>query len=92
MATNVQINTVTAEVVIGYEDGTTETVAPQQQKQFQLPDGSFCSITEVPIDDERPNNELPQTPAERFMEAWRKVVDKIREEIAEDMGGEINPL
>ena len=44
MSINITIMPTEAPAVIWLEDGSSVTADPQQEKSFQLPSGSFCTI------------------------------------------------
>jgi len=81
---NITIMPTEAPAVIWLEDGSSVTADPQQEKSFQLPSGSFCTIISTAGNEE--SAEHPPLTGEAFAEAmvswWRSIVDKIRAEAA----------
>jgi hypothetical protein len=73
-----------APAVIWLEDGSSVTANPQQEQTFQLPSGSFCTISSTAGNEE--SDEHPPINGEAFAEAmidfWRSMIDKIRAEAA----------
>ena len=84
MSINITIMPTEAPAVIWLEDGSSVTADPQKQQSFQLPSGSFCTISSTAGNEE--SNEHPPLTGEAFAEAmvswWRSIVDKIRAEAA----------
>lgn len=91
MSINLSIFPTEAPAVIWLEDGSSITADPQQEKQFQLPSGSFCTISSTAGNEE--SNEHPPLTGEAFAEAmvlfWQSIIDKIRAEAA---GATATPL
>ena len=84
MSINLTIFPTEAPAVVWFEDGSSLTADPQQEKFYQLPSGSFCTIssTAAPIE----ASEHPSSPeeravafAERMVAMWVGIADKARE-------------
>jgi hypothetical protein len=84
MSINLSIFPTEAPAVIWLEDGSSVTADPQQEQSFQLPSGSFCTISSTAGSEE--SDEHPPINGEAFAEAmidfWRSMIDKIRAEAA----------
>ena len=84
MSINLTIFPTEAPAVIWLENGSSITADPQQEQSFQLPSGSFCTISSTAGHEE--SDEHPSINGEAFAEAmvsfWRSMVDKIRAEAA----------
>src|SRR5204862_7769994 len=83
-SSNLNMSPTQAPSVIWLEAGSGVTADPQQEKCFQLPSGSFCTISSIAGNEE--SYEHPPLTGEAFAEAmvswWRSIVDKIRAEAA----------
>ena len=81
MSINITIMPTEAPAVIWLEDGSSVTADPQKQQSFQLPSGSFCTISSTAGNEE--SNEHPPLTGEAFAEAmvsfWQNVIDKMRQ-------------
>ena len=86
MAVNLTLMPTEAPAVIWLEDGSSLTANPQQEKQFQLPSGSFCTISSTAGSAE--DDEHPPSPedralafAEKMLVMWQQLVIKARSEV-----------
>jgi hypothetical protein len=72
-----------APAVIWLEDGSSVTADPQQEQTFQLPSGSFCTISSTAGseegDEHQTSEERAVAFAEKMVTMWVGVADKARE-------------
>jgi len=83
MSINLTLFPTEAPAVIYFEDGTSMAIDPQKEGNFQLPSGSFCTISSTAGGEE--SNEHPPITGEEFAEAmisfWKGMAKKFREEM-----------
>jgi hypothetical protein len=81
MSINITVMPTEAPAVIWLEDGSSVTADPQQEQTFQLPSGSFCTISSTAGNEE--SDEHPPINGEAFAEAmidfWKSVINKMRQ-------------
>jgi hypothetical protein len=74
-----------APAVIWLEDGSSVTADPQQEKQFQLPSGSFCTISSTAGSEEGAEHMSPEERAlafaEKMLVTWQTLLTKARAEM-----------
>jgi hypothetical protein len=83
MATNTTVFPVDGPAVIYFQDGSSTTVAAQEEKSFQIVEGGFCTISDPPDSDDLPAF------VEAMIEFWEEMLEKIKEEVQDP---EVTPL
>ena len=79
MAINLTLFPTEAPAVIYFEDGSTMTVDPQQEKSFQLPSGAFCTISSTAGSNEDDEHQPDGTAlAEAMIAFWDRMREKFR--------------
>ena len=85
MSINLTLMPTEAPAVVYLEDGSSTSVPPQEEKQFQLPSGSFCTISSTAGSEEDSEHMSPEDRALAFAEkmliAWQQLVIKARSEV-----------
>jgi hypothetical protein len=80
MTTNVTIFAVDGPVVIYLQDGSTMSVDVQETKQFQLPEGQMCTISDTPPKQEPVEGEEHPPPgyvlADKMINFWQGMKDR----------------
>ena len=80
MAINLTFMATEAPVVVYLADGSSKSFPPQEQAQFQLPSGSFCTISSTAGSEETDEHMSPEDRAKAFAEKmiafWQGVIDK----------------
>lgn len=83
MTTNITAFPVSAPAVVYLQDGTSQTIDPQETFSIQLIDGGFCTISDTTNLD---TNDLPAF-AEKMIEFWTEFWNALK-----DQKPEVNPL
>ena len=85
MSINITIMPTEAPAVIWLEDGSSVTADPQKQQSFQLPSGSFCTISSTAGNEESNEHQTPEDKAlafaERMVSFWQSMITKARSEV-----------
>lgn len=80
MATNIQITTGDAEVVLYLQDGSTMMVEENSTQSIQLIEGGFVTISEAPADEDLTGEKF----IEMMIEFWEALWAEIKEEVNEN--------
>lgn len=85
MAINLTLFPTEAPAVVYFEDGTSVSVDPQQERGIQIPSGSFCTISSTAGSEEGDEHPPPGPGAfaEAMVKFWQGLADKAREARAE---------
>lgn len=80
MAINLTLFPTTAPAVIYWEDGTSTSIAAQETRQLQIPDGSFCTISSTvdvatgePVP---PSGKVFLAFAQMMVDFWQSMLDE----------------
>ena len=82
MAINLTFMATEAPAVLYLPDGSSKQFPPQEQEQFQLPSGSFCTISSTAGSEEQDEHMSPEDKAIAFAKKmvafWATMIDTIR--------------
>ena len=83
MAINMTFFPTEATGTVWFEDGSSQSLDPQQENSLQLPDGDICTVASNAGSAEDDEHQTPEERAvafaERMVTMWVKIADKARE-------------
>ena len=84
MATNVTVFAVDGKAVIYLDNGDVVSVEAESEYSFQLPEGSFCTVSDAPEDEDGEEDDEHPPAGYRFAQAmvlfWQGLLKRIRAE------------